>query len=421
MLEKMISYRRDFHKFPESGWTEFRTSSKIADVLSQLGYEVYVGKEVVDINHVMGRPSDSEIDTYINRAKSQGANPYWLDKMEGYTGVIAVLNTNIEGPVTALRFDMDSNDVEESQAATHRPNIEGFASQNPMMMHACGHDGHVSIGLGIAEAIIQNKSNLKGTIKLVFQPAEEGVRGALAIVEKGWLDDVDYFLSGHLGFNLASGYFSARSVGFLATTKLDVTFEGVSAHAGAQPEVGKNALLAAASAALNLHAIAGHSEGTTRVNVGQLSAGSGRNVVPDIAHMKLETRGASGELNEYVLNRTYEIIDGAAKMHGCHYTSTKMGAATTAKCDEALVAIVLDTVKNVEGFSNIVNEHYLGGSEDASLMMERVQNHGGLATYMFFGTEIAAGHHNSKFDFDEGVLKRGFDLYTKLVERLNGV
>lgn len=421
MFDKMISYRRDFHKYPESGWTEFRTSSKIAEILSQLGYEVFVGKDVVDINHVMGRPSDSEIDAHIHRANSQGANAYWLNKMEGYSGVVAVLKTKIEGPVTALRFDIDSNDVEESLESSHRPYIEGFSSQNPMAMHACGHDGHIAIGLGVAEAISQMQSTLSGTIKLIFQPAEEGVRGALAIVEKGWLNDVDYFLSGHLGFNLSSGFFSARSTGFLATTKLDVTFKGVSAHAGAQPESGKNALLAAASAALNLHAIASHSEGTTRVNVGQLSAGSGRNVVPDYALLKLETRGESGDLNDYVLKRTYEIIDGAAKMHGCTYTTQKMGAATTATCDEALVSIVHDMAKSIDGFSNIVNTHKLGGSEDASLMMERVQSHGGLATYMFFGSEIAAGHHNSKFDFDESVLKRGFDLYTRLVQRLNSV
>lgn len=421
MLDKMIGYRRDFHKFPEPGWTEFRTSAKIAKLLQGWGYEVFVGRSVVDVDYVMGRPDEPDIDKQISRALSQGADQSWIEKMERYTGVVAVLDTGIPGPVTAIRVDIDSNDVDESTDPTHRPKTQGFSSENANAMHACGHDGHAAMGLGVAEAISQMRDGLKGKIKLIFQPAEEGVRGALAIVEKGWLDDVDYFLSGHLGFNLSSGFFAARSVGFLATTKLDVVYEGESAHAGAQPEAGKNALLAAATAALNLHAISGHSGGATRVNVGQIIAGSGRNVVPGHALMKLETRGESGDLNDYVLKRAYEIINGAAVMHGCTYSVKKMGAATTAVCDEKLVDVVLDVAKSLNVFTDIVDEHWLGGSEDASLMMERVQKQGGLATYMFFGAEIAAGHHNSKFDFDESVLKRGFDLYTHLVERLNGV
>lgn len=421
MLDKMIAYRRDFHKYPEPGWTEFRTSSIIAELLEAWGYDVFVGKDVVDRDHVMGRPDESEITKHIERAISQGGNQSWIEKMEGYTGVVAVIKTGIPGPVTAMRFDIDANDVDESNDQGHRPMAQGFSSENENAMHACGHDGHSAIGLGVAEAISRMKTQLKGTIKLIFQPAEEGVRGALAIVEKGWLDDVDYFLSGHLGFNLSSGFLAARSVGFLATTKLDVAFEGESAHAGAQPEVGRNALLAAASAALNLHAISGHSGGATRVNVGQILAGTGRNVVPGHALLKLETRGESGSLNDYVLGRAYEIIEGAAKMHGCTYSIKKMGAATTAVCDDQLVDLVVEVAKTIEAFTDIVSEHRLGGSEDASLMMERVQKQGGLATYMFLGAEIAAGHHNSKFDFDESVLKRGFDLYTRLVERLNGV
>src|SRR5699024_10477015 len=144
-----------------------------------------------------------------------------------------------------------------------------------------GHDGHVAVGLCLAELLMDIKKHLKGTIKLIFQPAEEGVRGARAMVEAGVVDDVDYFFGFHLGFGSDEISLVAKTVGLLATSKLDITYTGRSSHAGATPEEGKNALLGAATAVLNLHAISPHSKGVTRINVGVLEAGSGANIVPD--------------------------------------------------------------------------------------------------------------------------------------------
>ncbi len=421
MKEKLQNYRRDFHKFPESGWTEFRTTAIVAQLLMDWNYEVLLGRDAIDESYVMGRPEESVIQKHIQRAIEQGADEEIIKKMEGYSGVVAILDTGRTGPTTAFRFDIDANDVEESTNESHRPSSEGFRSVNPDVMHACGHDGHTAIGLGTAEFIANNRNDLKGKIILIFQPAEEGVRGARAIAEKGHLDQVDYFVAGHLGFNLDSGYFSPKASGFLATTKLDVTFRGKSAHAGAEPEAGKNALLAAATAAINLHAISPHSHGSTRLNVGQLTAGTGRNVIPELAVIKLETRGETTELNEYMLDKAYKVLNGAAVMYDVEMDVKKVGEAGTAECDEELVTILTEIAKGIPEFDNIVEDHKLGGSEDASVLMAKVQEHGGKAAYVFLGSKIAAGHHNSKFDFDETVLERGYKVFTHTVKKLNGV
>ena len=118
-------------------------------------------------------------------------------------------------------------------------------------MHACGHDGHTAIGLGVATVLAEMKDQLRGTIKLFFQPAEEGVRGARAMVEAGVCDDVDFLLGAHLGFQAREvGTIITGGAGFLATSKMDAIFTGVPSHAGAAPEAGRNALLASATAAL---------------------------------------------------------------------------------------------------------------------------------------------------------------------------
>mgnify|MGYP002671194830 FL=1 len=115
------------------------------------------------------------------------------DVRAGYTGVVAVLRCG-EGATLAMRFDIDALPMAECPQETHRPTREGFASVNPGMMHACGHDGHAAIGLGVAHILAAHRDELRGTVKLIFQPAEEGVRGAKSIVENGHLDGVDYLI-----------------------------------------------------------------------------------------------------------------------------------------------------------------------------------------------------------------------------------
>ncbi|WP_258000527.1 amidohydrolase [Bacillus sp. Marseille-P3661] len=425
-LEKeLIELRRDFHRYPESGWLEYRTSAKIASLLESYGYKVYVGKDAVHSEARMGVPNEDVLKLHEERAISEGVAPKWLDLMKGgHTGVVGVIQSPNPGPVVALRFDIDSLDILESKADHHVPVQKGFRSVHEGMMHACGHDGHAAIGLGVAKLLMENVDRLHGEVRLLFQPAEEGVRGAKAMVEKGWLDGVDYFYSGHIAFqSFKLGEIVATVGGFLATTKLDVTYKGQAAHAGDKPENGRNALLAAASASLHLHGISRHSQGKTRINVGKLNAGSGRNVIPDYATMAIETRGETTKLNEYMTKEAIRIIENMAKVYDVECEWKVAGQAPGAQSNEELIPFIQSEIEAVSGVTSLVSNMDLNGSEDAVYMINRVQEQGGKASYLLFGSPIPAGHHDPLFDINEDVLKIGSEILTRLVlssEKLNG-
>ena len=416
--EKLVEYRREFHKYPETSWTEFRTSSRIAEVLSELGYEIFIGKEVIEVNSVMGRASEEEIQSHIERALAQGANAKLIERMDRYTGVLGILNTGIQGPVIALRFDIDANDVIEISTKEHIPYSERFSSVNKNVMHACGHDGHIAIGLGLAELLMAQKHSLTGIIKLIFQPAEESAQGAKAMVDKGILDDVDYFISGHLGFGVKGGTIVVDPSGFLSITKFDVKYVGKGSHAGAAPNEGNNALLAAASAVLNLYSIAPHKDGITRINVGILNGGTGRNVIAPKAYMQVETRGSTQELNEYMFEKAGKIIEYNAKMYDLSYEIKVMGEGIGCNSDEELVEIAASEAIKIEGIKQIQRGFYFGASEDVTWMMKRVQERGGKAIFMIFGTNIAAQHHNEGFDFEEDILVNAAGVLNKMISAI---
>ena len=158
---QLIEQRRDFHKHAESGWTEFRTASLIARRLHDLGFEVKLGREVVLEADRMGVPDDDVLERHYQRAVAQGGDPEFLPALRGgFTGVVGILRCG-EGPVIGMRFDIDAVDMRESDAADHRPVQEGFASVNPDAMHSCGHDGHATIGLGVAAALAELKDELR--------------------------------------------------------------------------------------------------------------------------------------------------------------------------------------------------------------------------------------------------------------------
>lgn len=420
LKDKTMARRRDFHKHAEAAWTEFRTASLVAKTLEGLGYRVLAGEEAVDAASMMGVPSPAELDRQFDRAIGQGADPAWAHKMKGgKTGVLGVMRFAKPGPTVALRVDMDANDLVESEESKHRPARDGFASVNKGAMHACGHDGHAAMGLGVAEVLAGLKGALAGTVKLIFQPAEEGVRGAKAMMARGVVDDVNYIVGAHLGVNLKkTGQVACRTQGFLATTKVDAVFTGVPAHAGGAPETGRNAVMAAATATLNLHAISRHSQGASRINVGVIQGGTGRNVIPPDAVIKLETRGATTVINEYVYAEAVRIIEAAAAMHGVKVVMQLMGGAAGCDNDAALVARIEDVVKRQGLFSEIVPAGNIGGSEDCTYFMERVQKNGGQAAFVMIGTELAAGHHDCFFDFNEDALAPGIALLSGVAAEL---
>ena len=211
-----------------------------------------------------GESPEEQLEAESQRALQQGAvQPYAERARGGFTGVIGILDCG-EGPTIAMRFDIDALGVFEDEGMEHLPAYEGFCSVNDGVMHACGHDGHVSIGLGVAEILMNCREQLRGKVKLIFQPAEEGVRGAKSIVEHGHLDDVDYVIGNHMGDSAGGDYQIGLTYGStLASTKMDIYFTGRAVHAGAIPEKGNNAMLSAATAVLNLQAIPRSSEGDT--------------------------------------------------------------------------------------------------------------------------------------------------------------
>ena len=420
MKQELVKIRRDFHRYPELGWMEMRTSSIIASYLKRVGCdEVLVGRDVCLDEARMGLPADEALERHYEEAAAQEGTDlaYLPDIKGGFTGVVGILRCG-EGPTVAMRFDIDALGVFEEHDPSHRPAKEGFNSVNEGFMHACGHDGHATIGLGVAKVLMSIKDQLHGTVKLIFQPAEEGVRGAKSIVDNGHLDGVDYLIGSHVTNKKEDdpAVVIPGSYGSLATTKYDVIFHGKSAHAGGSPEVGRNVMLAVGTAILNLYAIPRHSGGVSRVNVGTVVAGSGRNVIADEAKMEIEVRGETTEINEYMKNYAVNIIESAAKMHGCTCEMKLMGAANSLASSEAL----MERVKRVceEDLHLPVAKEMSsknGGSEDVSYMMNRVQEQGGQATFMRVLTHEAGPGHSRIFDIDEQVLPNAVKIFCGVV------
>ena len=418
MTEELIATRRDFHKYAEAGWTEMRTSSLIARRLTDMGYEVLVGEQVCDRDTRMGVPEDQELEKQYARAAEQGGDPEFLPATRGgMTGVIGILRCG-EGPTVALRFDIDALGVMESGDADHIPARDGFASVNPGVMHACGHDGHATTGLGVARVLMQIKDRLHGTVKIIFQPAEEGVRGAKAIVAKGHLDNVDYFMGTHItGAKDGKVGLVPGSYGSLATCKYDAYFTGTPAHAGAKPHMGANAMQAAAAAVLHLYAIPRHGDGASRINVGTLTAGTGRNVIADRAKMEFEVRGANTKINSYMCEKAEQVLTACAQMYGCQVEWKLAGAADSLTSDRDFS----ETIANFARQAGLPSETTMipsFGSEDVAYMMNRVQEQGGKASFMRLMTETYAPAHHVKFNFDEAVLPFGVKAVAVAVYRL---
>ena len=192
----------------------------------------------------------------------------------------------------------------------------------------------------------------------------------------------------------------------------ELEFHGQAAHAGGSPELGKNVMLAVGTAILNLYAIPRHSAGASRVNVGTVVAGSGRNVIADEAKMEIEVRGETTEINQFMEEYAVNVIENAAKMHGCTSEMKLMGSAYSLTSDEALmerVKKVCEEHLHMPVSSQLTTKS--GGSEDVSYMMRRVQEQGGQATFMRVLTKEAGPGHSRIFDIDEKVLPNAVKIF----------
>ena len=420
IFEEMINTRRHLHRRPEEGWTEFETTYYIVSRLKALGYEkILAGASCINKEAVLGRNAEL-VAREKERAVQAGVPRAFFDACEDYTGALAVLETGRPGPVTALRFDIDCVLVEETDDPEHAPNKGGFASERKGLMHACGHDGHTAVGLAAARWIIEHKDELSGTIKLIFQPAEEGVRGAAAIAASGLLDDVDYIFGSHCGGKAKPGEVALVRGGVLASTKLDIRFTGKASHAGNEPHKGRSALMAACAASLMLAGIPRHGGGASRIAVGKMIAGEGRNVTPVHALIQIEVRGETAEVNDYMVENVKHIVKGAAEAYQTQYEIEKTGEATTIIDHPEMQKLVREAAQALPEVKNIIELSNPSGSEDFTALLKRVTDKGGQGALFRWGCRHN-GHHKSDFDLqDEQSMPIGFGVFCNLIKKLNG-
>lgn len=419
-VPEMIEVRRRLHANPELGWTEFETTALVATKLQALGFEVHLGREVVDPEAALGR-DEKLIAASIERARAAGVSEELLARMDGLTGCVGILETGRPGPTLAFRHDMDALPIQEltDPATGHLPAVEGFASKRKGVMHACGHDSHTSMGLAVAHWLADHKDELCGRVKMIFQPSEEGTRGSGAMVAAGVVDDVDWFFGAHVGTSAKTGDVQLCRSGFFATTKFDVNFTGLQSHAGNKPEAGKSALIAAANAAIMLTAIPRTSQGVTRISVGRLDAGEGRNITPAHAHMECEVRGGTFAANDYMFGRAMAVIKGAAEMQDVKYEVIKTGQAGVLETTDAAMDEMQKAAEKVPGIK-VTTIDDMAGSEDCTLFMHRVMEKGGNPGFFLFGCDHH-GHHRPDFDIQDTVnMKPGFEVFVNLARQICG-
>ncbi|MFP8953912.1 amidohydrolase [Natrialbaceae archaeon A-arb3/5] len=416
--DDLVSLRRDLHRKPEPAWCEFYTTARIVDELeSRFDLdELYVGREAIAADHRLAVPDDAELEGWYERAREAGADEAILERLKGgYTGAVAVVEQG-EGPTVGLRVDIDALPRTESDDPDHHPVAEGFRSEHEGAMHACGHDAHVTIGIGVLERIVDG--DFSGTLKVFFQPAEEVIGGGKSMAKSEHIQDVDALLAVHIGLDHPTGEIVAGIDGFLAVTHLEAEFTGEPSHAGGHPERGRNAVQAMATAVQNLYSIPRHNDGATRVNAGVVEGGSAANIIPEEARIVAEVRGETTELMEYMRSNARRVLESAAEMHDCELEIDIGAEAPSATSDADLVSIVADVAGETAGVERVLERDELGGSEDATFLMQAVQENGGSACYVGVGTDHPGGHHTSTFDVDEASIGHGVDVLAGAIERI---
>lgn len=413
--DECIRIRRDLHMYPELGWMEYRTTCQVAGYLEAAGLTAALGREILRPESILGYPDEETLTAQRLRALAQGADPALLRRVEeagGYTGAAFDIEGGRPGPTVAFRFDMDALPMEETQDPAHRPNQMDFASKNQGIMHACGHDGHTAMGMVLARILQENRHLLAGRVRILFQPAEEGVKGAYAMAESGIVDDVDVMLGMHI-YPSAEGEgwpaLAGTQTGLYATTKWDAEFTGKPAHAGGAPQEGNNAILAAVTAISAMNGFLQDGRGMTRLNVGTICGGSGRNVIPGRCVFKAETRGSVTEVERRLFERATGCVKSAAEMFECGWDIRITGRCPAGGGDETLAEKIagaaLKLVPEIRRTEKLqVNT---GTTDDFCYLLERVRSHGGAGSYMALLGPLSDGLHGDHYDFDEAILTAG--------------
>lgn len=358
--------RRDLHRHPELGFQEHRTAGIVARELGQLGMKVQTGV--------------------------------------GQTGVVGLLNGERSGPTVLLRFDMDALPVSEENDVDYR-------SQKDGRMHACGHDGHVAIGLGVAQLLARRRRDIAGTLKFVFQPAEEGLGGAFAMIADGVLENPrpDVALALHLWNHLPLGQVRVTPGPCMASSSIfTLTVKGKGGH-GAAPHKAVDPVLAAAHIVAALQSIVSRNIDpldSVVVTVGQFSAGSSFNVIPERAELKGTVRSYDADTHRLIYRRILEMARNMATAFGCEAGMETVAIVPAVVNDPQVVDVVRAASAGVVGVENVVGGRDMA-SEDMGQILEEIPG-----CYFFVGSRNEeAGyhypHHHPRFDFDERALVTG--------------
>lgn len=364
---QLAEWRRDLHRQPELAFHEHRTASVAARHLAGLGMEVQTGV--------------------------------------GRTGVVGVLEGAQDGPTVMLRFDMDALPIQEE---TGLP----FASQTPGRMHACGHDGHVAIGLGVASLLASRQSQLAGRIKFVFQPAEEIANGARAMIDDGVLrnpvPDVAFGL--HLWSLIPVGQAVVKAGPLWASAdRFDVELTGRGSH-GAMPHQGVDTITVAAFAISQLQTVVSRSRDPLApavLTIGTVQGGSAFNIMAERVHLSGTLRTFDEDVRRGIIRRMHGVLAGVAAAHDAHYELTFSDYAPPLVNDPGATEVVRAAATAILGAEAVSEEPMMMVAEDMAEYLNRVPGSFFVLGAMKNGEGAAEPHHSPRFDIDEAALPLG--------------
>jgi amidohydrolase len=374
----IVAWRRRLHQYPELGFREHLTAGFVHQRLEEWG-----------IAHQTGIAG---------------------------TGIVATLMGASPGPVLAIRADMDALPILEENEVPYRSQHEGT-------MHACGHDGHTAIALATAYYLSQHPHTFAGTVKIIFQPAEEGPGGAAPMIAEGVLKnpDVDAIIGLHLWNNLPLGTVGVRSGPLMAAVELfDCEIQGKGGH-GAIPQQTIDSIVVASQVVNALQTIVARNINpldAAVVTVGSFHAGRTHNVIADTAEISGTVRYFNPDLATLIPQRVEQVIAGVCQSHGATYKLNYRKLYPAVINDTAIATLVRSVAETViETPAGVVPDCQTMGGEDMSYFLQQVPG-----CYFFLGSAneslgLAYPHHHPRFDFDETALGMGVEIFVRCVEK----
>ena len=378
LQSQLVEWRRHLHQQPEIGFQERLTANFVAHKLKQWGIDYQTGI--------------------------------------AQTGILATIKSDNPGAVLAIRADMDALPIQEENDVPYR-------SQHDGVMHACGHDGHTAIALGTAYYLSTHRQDFSGTVKIIFQPAEEGPGGAKPMIEAGVLKnpDVEAIIGLHLWNNLPLGAIGVRSGALMAAVEcFRCTILGRGGH-GAMPDQTIDSVVVSAQIINALQTIVARNINpldSAVVTVGELHAGTALNVIADTARMSGTVRYFNPALEDYIGKRIEEIIAGICQSYGATYDLDYWQLYPPVINDAQIAQLVSSVASEVvETPAGVVPECQTMGGEDMSFFLQKVPG-----CYFFLGSanpakDLAYPHHHPHFDFDEAALGMGVEIFVRCVEK----